>query len=368
MANIETTQRIEALFERISSLIDQARTYAISAVKIAEVKTRYEVGRYIFEDEQQGERAKYGEQVLKQLSARLMERYGDDWTYDTLKRCRFFYQSYANASIGATPLPQLENHVETSDSKEVANSGNAVAPIQLPRFILSWSHYLVLMRIENIEARSFYELECAQQQWSVKQLRRQVGSSLYERLALSRKKEEVMRLAQEGQTVEKPEDIIKNPLTLEFLGLKPENAYTESKLENAIISKMQQFLLELGKGFLFEARQKRFTFDERNFYVDLVFYNRLLKCYVLIDLKTGDLTHQDLGQMQMYVHYYDRYVKQDFENPTIGILLCSEKSDALVELTLPEDSNVYASQYSLYLPDKTLLQRKLKEWREELAE
>lgn len=224
------------------------------------------------------------------------------------------------------------------------------------------------MRIENIEARSFYELECAQQQWSVKQLSRQVGSSLYERLALSRKKDEVMRLAQEGQTVEKPEDIIKNPLTLEFLGLKPESAYTESKLENAIISKMQQFLLELGKGFLFEARQKRFTFDERNFYVDLVFYNRLLKCYVLIDFKTGDLTHQDLGQMQMYVNYYDRYVKQDFENPTIGILLCSEKSDALVELTLSEDSNVYASQYSLYLPDKTLLQRKLKEWREELAE
>ncbi len=368
MANIETTQRIEALFERISSLIDQARTYAISAVKIAEVKTRYEVGRYILEDEQQGERAKYGEQVLKQLSARLMERYGADWTYDTLVRCRKFYQAYANASIVATPLPQLGNQGEAPDSKQVADCGNGVATIQLPRFILSWSHYLILMRIENIEARSFYELECAQQQWSVKQLSRQVGSSLYERLALSRKKEEVMRLAQEGQTVEKPEDIIKNPLTLEFLGLKPETVYTESKLENAIISKMQQFLLELGKGFLFEARQKRFTFDERNFYVDLVFYNRLLKCYVLIDLKTGDLTHQDLGQMQMYVNYYDRYVKQDFENPTIGILLCSEKSDALVELTLPEDSNVYASQYSLYLPDKALLQRKLKEWREELAE
>lgn len=224
------------------------------------------------------------------------------------------------------------------------------------------------MRIENVEARSFYELECAQQQWSVKQLSRQVGSSLYERLALSRNKDEVMRLAQEGLTIEKPEDVIKNPITLEFLGLKPETIYTESRLENAIISKMQQFLLEMGKGFLFEARQKRFTFDERNFYVDLVFYNRLLQCYVLIDLKTGDLTHQDLGQMQMYVNYYDRYVKQDFENPTIGILLCSEKSDALVELTLPKDSNVYASQYSLYLPDKTLLRRKLKEWREELAE
>ena len=221
------------------------------------------------------------------------------------------------------------------------------------------------MRIDNIEARSFYELECAQQQWSVKQLSRQVSSSLYERLALRRDKNEVMRLAQEGLTIEKPEDIIKNPITLEFLGLKPEAAYTESKLENAIISKMQQFLLEMGKGFLFEARQKRFTFDERNFYVDLIFYNRLLKCYVLIDLKTGDLTHQDLGQMQMYVNYYDRYVKQDYENPTIGILLCGEKSDALVELTLPENSNVFASQYSLYLPDKALLQRKLKEWIEE---
>jgi predicted nuclease of restriction endonuclease-like (RecB) superfamily len=368
MVNIETTQRIDSLFERISSLIDRARTYAISAVKIAEVKTRYEVGRYILEDEQQGERAKYGEQVLKQLSVRLMERYGADWTYDTLVRCRKFYQAYANASIVATPLLQLENQGEAPDSKQVADCSNGVASIQLPRFILSWSHYLILMRIENIEARSFYELECAQQQWSVKQLSRQVGSSLYERLALSRKRDEVLRLAQEGQTVEKPEDIIKNPLTLEFLGLKPEAAYTESKLENAIISKIQQFLLELGKGFLFEARQKRFTFDERNFYVDLVFYNRLLKCYVLIDLKTGDLTHQDLGQMQMYVNYYDRYVKQDFENPTIGILLCSEKSDALVELTMPKDSNVYASQYSLYLPDKTLLQRKLKEWREELAE
>lgn len=194
-----------------------------------------------------------------------------------------------------------------------------------------------------------------------------MSSSLYERLALSRDKNEVMRLAQEGLTIEKPEDIIKNPVTLEFLGLKPDVAYTESKLENAIIDKMQQFLLELGKGFLFEARQKRFSFDERNFYVDLVFYNRLLQCYVLIDLKTGDLTHQDLGQMQMYVNYYDRNVKQEFEKPTIGILLCGEKSDALVELTLPKDSNVYASQYSLYLPEKALLQRKLKEWIEEFS-
>ena len=224
------------------------------------------------------------------------------------------------------------------------------------------------MRIANADERSFYEIECVRQMWSVRQLSRQVGSSLYERLALSRNKEEVMRLALEGQVVERPTDIIKNPITLEFLGLKPDAVYSESKLENAIIDKMQQFLLELGKGFLFEARQKRFTFDEQHFYVDLVFYNRLLQCYVLIDLKADRLSHQDLGQMQMYVNYYDRYMKQEFEKPTIGILLCKEKNDALVQLTLPEDANIYAAEYSLYLPDKALLQSKLKQWIEEYDE
>lgn len=221
------------------------------------------------------------------------------------------------------------------------------------------------MRIESDEERKFYEIECQKQNWSVRQLQRQYNSSLYERLALSRDKDAVMRLAQEGQTVTKPEDIIKNPLTLEFLGLKPETVYSESKLETAIIDKLQQFMLELGKGFLFEARQKRFTFDEDNYYIDLVLYNRLLQCFVLIDLKVGKLTHQDLGQMQMYVNYYNRHVKADFENPTIGILLCKEKKDALVELTLPKDSNIYAQQYALYLPDKSVLQAKLKEWIDE---
>lgn len=366
--NTQETVRINALFEKIAILIERSRRFVANSVNVAEVRTRYEVGRYIYEDEQQGGRASYGKQVLKNLSARLISRYGEDWTYDTLKRCRFFYQAYANAKIGATPLPQLEDYNNPSENKQDTNWSNTVAPIQLPRFTLSWSHYLVLMRIENIEARSFYEIEAAQQQWSVKQLARQVGSSLYERLALSRNKDEVMRLALEGQTVEKPSDVIKNPITLEFLGLKPDELYTETKLENAIISKLQQFLLELGKGFLFEKRQKRFTFDEENYYVDLVFYNRLLQCYVLIDLKTDKLTHQDLGQMQMYVNYYDRYVKQDYETPTIGILLCESKKDALVELTLPKDANIYATAYQLYLPDKALLQAKLKEWIEEYNE
>ena len=359
---LQEMSRAEALFNRISHLIEQARQYVVSNVNAAEVRTRYEAGRYIYEDEQQGGRASYGKQVLRNLSARLIERFGKDWSYDTLVRCRKFYMAYRNAQIAATPLPQLETMTDNTSGEDEADCGNTVATIHQPRFTLSWSHYLILMRIENIEARSFYEIEATRQQWSVSQLSRQVGSSLYERLALSRNKHEVMRLAREGQTIEKPADIIKEPLTLEFLGLKPDEAYSETTLENAIISKLQNFLLELGKGFLFEKRQKRFTFDEENFYVDLVFYNRLLQCYVLIDLKTDKLTHQDLGQMQMYVNYYDRYVRQDFENPTIGILLCESKKDSLVELTLPPNANIYATAYQLYLPDKALLQQKLREW------
>ena len=185
---------------------------------------------------------------------------------------------------------------------------------------------------------------------------------------MSRNKAEVIRLATEGQTIEKSADVIKNPLSLEFLGLKPDESYSESKLEGAIISRMKDFLLEMGKGFLFEARQKRFTFEEEFFYVDLVLYNRLLQCYCLIDFKIDKLTHQDLGQMQMYVNYFDRYVKQAFEKPTIGILICREKKDALVELTLPKNANIYATEYQLYLPDKQLLESKLKEWIDEYEE
>lgn len=367
---MQETTRIDSLFEKVSALIEQGRQRVVSAVNIAEVYTKYCIGQYIVEDEQQGKvRAEYGKQVLKELSARLTERFGDGWSYPSMKNIRQFYLTYSKRLNAVYPI-------DTEKAKQrLANSGpgNDIADfdnqgLSKPRFTLSWSHYLVLMRIENPEARSFYEIECTQQQWSVRQLSRQVGSSLYERLALSRNKDEVMRLATEGQTVEKPSDIIKNPLTLEFLGLKPDEVYSESKLENAIISKLQKFLLELGKGFLFEARQKRFTFDEENYYVDLVFYNRLLQCYVLIDLKTDRLSHQDLGQMQMYVNYYDRFVKQDYEKPTIGILLCESKKDALVELTLPKDANIYATQYQLYLPDKEVLQAKVKEWIAEFDE
>lgn len=224
------------------------------------------------------------------------------------------------------------------------------------------------MRIENEAERSFYEIETAKTGWGVRTLQRQYNSSLYERLALSRDKEGVLRLASEENVITKPEDIIKQPTVLEFLGMEEKAKYSETDLETVLINKLQKFLLELGNGYLFEARQKRFTYNEDNFYVDLVFYNRLLRCYVLIDLKVDKLTHQDIGQMQMYVNYYDRYEKLEDENPTIGILLCKEKNDALVEITLPKDANIYASEYKLYLPDKKLLQQKLKEWIEEEEE
>lgn len=345
----EISKREDSLFEHVSKLIDDARKHVKTTIDTTMVYTYYGVGKYIVVDEQQGyARAKYGKTVLRNLSKKLTERYGKGWSVETLTAARKFYQIYSEGKIANTVYEIQEN-----------------ADIH---FTLSWSHYLILMRIANQNERNFYEIECYKQNWSVRQLQRQYNSSLYERLALSRNKDEVMRLAQEGQTVEKASDVIKSPLTLEFLGLKPEAVYSESKLESAIISKIQDFLLELGKGFLFEARQKRFTFDEQNFYVDLVLYNRLLQCYCLIDLKIDKLTHQDLGQMQMYVNYFDRFVKQDFEKPTIGILLCKEKNDALVELTLPKNANIYASAYQLYLPDKALLQAKVKEWIAEFEE
>lgn len=340
----------DQLFEQISHLITEARSYVAKTVNTAMVVTYYEIGHHIVENEQQGQgRAQYGKQVLPELSARLTAEFGKGWSVETLKKCRVLYKTYA---------PEIGSTVQTE-----SNLVHSVDQIQLPH--LSWNHLQILMRIEDAQARHFYEVESQQQNWSVRQLQRQVASSLYERLALSRDKEEVMRLAQEGQVVAKPADIIKDPLVLEFVGLKSDSSYSESKLETAIIDKMQQFLLELGKGFLFEARQKRFTFDEDNYYVDLVFYNRLLQCYVLVDLKVDKLTHQDLGQMQMYVNYYDRYQRQEWEKPTIGILLCKEKNDALVELTLPQDANIYAQQYMLCLPDKEVLQAKLREWIQE---
>jgi predicted nuclease of restriction endonuclease-like (RecB) superfamily len=365
--------KMSDFFEKVANLIEQARKHVGKTVDLTMVVTYFEVGRMIVEEEQGGEaRAKYGQKLLAELSERLIKRFGKGYSVSTLTSARKFYQIYSpaiqQASSQTTTLAKSGTAEIYQKSQTLfAKFESKIEQTAYP-FTLGWSHYLILMRIENEQERKFYEIEATKQQWSFRQLQRQYGSSLYERLALSRNKEEVMRLSKEGQTIEKPRDILKNPLVLEFLSLDEKSEYSETDLESAIISKLQKFLLELGKGFLFEARQKRFSFDEKYFFVDLVCYNRLLQCYVIIDLKTDDLKHQDLGQMQMYVNYFDRYVKSEHENPTVGILLCKEKDDSIVELTLPENANIYASAYNLYLPDKSLLQAKLVQWIREFEE
>ena len=363
-------------FDGIAAVVEQARAHVGRTVDMTMCVTYFEIGRMIVEREQDGKaRAEYGSGLVKELSVFLNERFGKGFSETTLNNARKFYQVYS-LSIPQAMLTESGNQKPQAMLAESKNNANqqkqmpvmSVLSAESYPFELSWTHYLILMRIKNDQERSFYEIEAVKQQWTYRQLQRQYGSSLYERLALSRNKDEVMRLAKEGQTMEKPRDMLKSPFVLEFLGLEEKEAYSESVLERAIISKLQTFLLELGKGFLFEARQKRFSYDEDSFLVDLVFYNRLLQCYVLIDLKTDKLKHQDLGQMQMYVNYFDRYVKTGHEKPTVGILLCKEKNDSIVELTLPENSNIYASEYNLYLPDKSLLQRKLAEWAQEFEE
>ena len=358
------------LGERIALLIEEARRRTVTAVNTAMVYTYYEIGRMIVEDEQQGViRAEYGSTLLKQLAHRLTNRFGKGFSLTNLKQMRSFYLLYSPelTQKGQTLSDQFKQ-IQIGDSiKENSATPSRISPIlQTPsrklHFTLSWSHYLKLMRIENPDERRFYEIEATENNWSLRELQRQFDSSLYERLALSKDKEGVRALAQKGQLIEKPEDVVKDPYVLEFLGLKELPQYSESELEQRLIDHLQTFLLELGKGFTFVGRQVRFTFDEQHFRVDLVFYNRLLRAFVLIDLKRGTLKHQDLGQMQMYVNYYDRFVKTEEENPTIGILLCTDKSDAMVEITLPKDNNqIFASKYQTYLPSKEELQQLIEE-------
>ncbi len=369
----------ENLVELCRRTHEETQRSAARVVDRSLVARNYLFGWYIVEYEQNGaDRAEYGSQLLDRVSSRLQKIGIKGSSATRLKLYRRFYQQ--QKGIGPTLSAQLASLASVDGTPEIrpTASDESVSPLSSAsrplenaivlledRFSLGWSHYVTLLTIDNPEERRFYELEAAGNGWSVRELERQIASSLYERLALSRDKGEVRRLASEGQVIEKASDLIKNPLVLEFLGLEEKPAYSESELETAIIDRLQHFLLELGKGFLFEARQKRFTFDNSHFRVDLVFYNRLLRCYVLIDLKRGKLTHQDLGQMQMYVNYFDRYVKTDDELPTIGIVLCGRKNDAMVELTLPEEANIYASKYQLYLPSKQELAAQLESvWRE----
>ena len=342
----------QKFYQDISLLLDNARKQAKTAVNTAMVYTYYEIGRRIVEEEQHGEnRAAYGQQILQGLSDHLTKAFGKGYSVGNLKNIRQFYMVFSNDQIGETVFSQ-------SSYLPAVSTGR--------KFYLSWSHYLKLMRIKNMDERHFYEIEAAKNDWSLSELKRQYDSSLYERLALSGDKEKVLQLAQKGQVVETPADAVKDPYILEFLGLPELPVYSESELETRIIDHLQQFLLELGTGFAFVGRQVRFTFDEEHFRVDLVFYNRLLRCFVLFDLKIGELKHQDIGQMQMYVNYYDRKVKLPEENPTIGIVLCKDKNNAVVEMTLPEDNTqIFASKYETVLPSKADLQKLLNEQNEE---
>ena len=313
----------------------------------------YEIGHRIYEEEQQGkERAAYGKYLLKELSDHLSKKFGKGFSITNLKQMRQFYLTYRDDQISQKVSDQFKN-------LPVVSSGR--------KFFLSWSHYLKLMRISDIDERHFYEIEAAKNGWSLSEMKRQFDSSLYERLALSRNKDKVIRLASEGQTIENPEDAVKDPYVLEFLGLPELPEYSETELETKIIDHLQKFLLELGTGFAFIGRQVRFTFNEEHFRVDLVFYNRLLRCFVLFDLKIGELKHQDIGRMQMYVNYYDRKIKLVDENPTIGIVLCKDKNNAIVEMTLPENNTqIFASKYQTVLPSKEELKKLLEEQNNEL--
>lgn len=336
------------LFQNISAVLENARQSAKTAVNLAMVYAYYEIGRMIFEEEQQGKRAAYGQQLLKELSAFLSERFGKGFSVTNLKQMRMFYKTYAEDQISQTLSDQFKNLPVVSGGR---------------KFFLSWSHYLMLMQIDDVNERHFYEIESVKNNWSLAELKRQFNSALYQRLLLSSDKNKVYSLAVEGQVVQSPKDVVKDPYILEFLGLPELPAYSETELETRIIDHLQQFLLELGTGFTFVGRQVRFTYDEEHFQVDLVFYNRLLRCFVLFDLKIGELKHQDIGQMQMYVHYYDRKVKLEDENPTIGILLCRKKNNSVVEMTLPEDDRqIFASKYETVIPDKQVLQKLLDEY------
>ncbi|MFV0555293.1 MAG: YhcG family protein [Mangrovibacterium sp.] len=365
------------LYSQVAELLNLARTQVARTINSTMTQTYFEIGRLIVEDEQGGEaRAEYGKYILEDLSKRLTPEFGKGFSKRNLEQMRKFYLTYSisktaswklqspdnNGEISTLPIAQtVSAQLQSSDNNE--QTALSVKSEKLSSiFNLSWSHYLFLMRIDNENERKFYEIESAENNWSLKELKRQFNTSLYERLALSRDKEGVMKLAQEGQVITRFEDTIKEPYTLEFLGLPEDKRYSESELEQSIIDKLEHFLLELGKGFLFVGRQVRFTFSEKHFKVDLVFYNRILKCFVLVDLKIGEVTHQDLGQMQMYVNYYDREMRMEDENKTIGIVLCKDKNEAVVRYTLPEENNqIFATKYQTVLPSKEEFKRVLGE-------
>lgn len=352
------------LLDRVAEILHQARTKAVREINKAQVLAYWEIGREIVEFEQKGKaKAEYGEELIVKLAKDMTEKFGRGFSERNLRNMRAFYLNF--------PIRQTLSAKSLEEQKLQRPSGKSVTPSRKSEIsqtlsdkfepMLSWSHYCELLKVEEPLARSFYEQEANQNNWSVRELKRQINSMLFERLALSKDTKAVMRMAKRGQIVEKPEDAIKDPYILEFLNLKEEISYTESQLEQAIIDKLQYFLLEMGKGFTFVARQKRITIANRHYYIDLVFYNRFLRCFVLIDLKTGELEHADVGQMNFYLNYFKENEKAEDENDPIGLILCAKKDDIFARYVLGGLSNkVFASKYKLALPSERELRLKLK--------
>ena len=330
-----TDNEINNIFNSIKGLVINSRERVYSTVNTEMLKLYWNIGKTIMEIQQGNERASYGDLVLEKLSEKLTNEFGKGFSIINLRRMRKFYCLFP---IRSTVLNEL-----------------------------SWSHYLELIKIEEDNKRNFYLNECINSRWSVRELQRQKNSLLYERLILSSDKEKVQELAEKGQKLKDSKDLVKDPFVLEFLDIKENVEYLETDLEKNILEHLKEFLLELGKGFSFVGNQVRLTLEEDHFYPDLVFYNRILKCFVIIDLKIGKVTHKDIGQMQMYVNYYDREIKDETENKTIGILLCTDRNKTVVKYTLPEDNKtIFSSEYKLHMPTEEELIETIEEEKKNL--
>jgi predicted nuclease of restriction endonuclease-like (RecB) superfamily len=357
------------LYSRVREILESARSNVARTVNTTQVMANWLVGQEIVEEEQAGKkRAVYGEALLADIATRLLLDFGKGWSVRQLEYCRNFYLFYPRL-LEAQKTNAVRSNSETPQYKKT-NAVRADSPAtQLTDWMpgrlhsnLSWTHYRTLLRVGRTEARNFYEIEAAKNAWSAREMERQISSLLFDRLAKSKDKKGLMRMATHGHEVVQPIDALKDPVVLEFLDLPVSPRLQESKLEQALIGNLETFLMELGKGFAFVSRQERITLDGDHFYIDLVFYHTLLKCFVLIDLKVGKLTHADLGQIQFYVNYYDRERRTEGDNPTLGLILCPDKNDAVVKYTLgeQEERNIFTSRYQLHLPTVEELENELR--------
>ena len=384
-----------AIYDRIRGILESARSNIARSVNSTQVVANWLIGREIVEEEQGGQRrADYGTRLVADLAERLTKDFGRGFTKNNLEHFRAFYLTYPNlvslsiahaarGESGAVKLLEITHAArgQLDSPRKATPASAATAKIPVPASILihsslqggvwkpgnlhlhlSWTHYRTLLRVSKTESRSFYEIEAIKNDWSARELERQIHSLLYERLALSKDKKGLMKLAMKGQEVQKPADIFKDPTVMEFLGLPELPKLVETDLEQALIDNLQAFLLEMGKGFAFVSRQERITIDGDHFYIDLVFYHTILKCFVLLDLKVGKLTHQDLGQLQLYVNYCDSERRTKGDQPTLGLILCTDKNEAVVRYTLGKGyrKNVFASRYQLYVPSEAELKAELR--------